>query len=83
MMADVFTEADLRELLVAVGLPPSSDREVFGRSFDALGLDSLARMEMASRLTGRFGVNLEGELTPEVTPEDMQRMLNDHVSKTA
>ncbi|SFC70697.1 acyl carrier protein [Streptomyces aidingensis] len=76
------TEDGVRDLLRAVGLGPEtvSDAAAFATSFEDLGLDSLARVETASRIKERFGVDIEEELTAETTPEEMRRLVKDRLA---
>ncbi|MFI6496445.1 phosphopantetheine-binding protein [Nonomuraea typhae] len=67
-----FTEADLRPLLLAVGLAP--DQEDYSLSFDQLHLDSLARVELATRVEDRFGIVLE--VAAEQSPADVATLVN-------
>jgi acyl carrier protein len=56
-----FTEIEMRALLVKVGLnpvPPNAIECTFGE----LGLDSLARIEIATRLRESYGAEVEAEL---------------------
>jgi acyl carrier protein len=70
------TDQDLRELLVLVGMEPSVSVEAYSLSFEALELDSLARVEMASRVRDRFGVEVEAELAADSTPEELRQLVN-------
>jgi len=70
----------LRELLTEVagadeGAGPSPD---FGRlTFDELGYDSLALMEMAARLERDYGVVIDDEQIDELeTPADVLELVN-------
>lgn len=83
MATDVFTDRDAHELLVAVGLAPDAGNDSYERSFEALGLDSLARVEMASRIGQRYGVDVEEDLTPELTPVGMTRLVNERLGARA
>jgi acyl carrier protein len=76
MSADLFTEKDVRELLVSVGASPVIAGSDLARSFEELGLDSLARIEMASRVKERYRVEVEEVLTPEATPAGMRQLVN-------
>ncbi|MFJ2608275.1 acyl carrier protein [Streptomyces sp. NPDC091279] len=70
------TESDVRELLVAVGVSPPDAESGFDSSFEELGMDSLARLEIAGRLLDRFGITVDDELTPEETPAGIHRLVN-------
>ncbi|WP_433429243.1 phosphopantetheine-binding protein [Nonomuraea sp. CA-141351] len=75
-MAERFTDHDLRKLLAAVGLDQSLSESELSRSFEELGLDSLARMEIATRIQDDHDVDVEADLTADNTPEDLMRMVN-------
>ncbi|MBT2208983.1 MULTISPECIES: acyl carrier protein [Actinomadura] len=69
------TDADVLELLVAVGLDRAAGAESLARSFEDLNLDSLARMEIATRIQDRYDIDVEEDLTAELTPEGLRRMV--------
>jgi acyl carrier protein len=77
---NLFTEADVQDLLTAVGMEPAASSQAHSLSFDALDLDSLARMEIASRIRGRFGIEVEEELTADTTPEYMKDFVNQRLA---
>jgi acyl carrier protein len=83
MAGEIFTDTDVRELLVIVGMEPSVNSQAYGLSFEALDLDSLARVEMASRIRDRFGVDVEEELTADATPEHLKQIVNQRLSAAA
>ncbi|MFI5806454.1 phosphopantetheine-binding protein [Streptomyces sp. NPDC051561] len=66
---------ELTAMLAAVGLDPALGEAAFERTFDALGLDSLARVELASRIKSRFGVDIEEQIEPESTPADIEELI--------
>jgi len=70
------TESDVRHLLIAVGVSPSAAEGSLDSSFEELGMDSLARMEIASRLQDRFGIEVEEELTAQETPAGIRQLVN-------
>jgi acyl carrier protein len=72
-----FTEDDMRGLLRKVGLNPVP-ADALGRTFADLGLDSLARIEIATRLRESHGVNVELELTTgdDLSPDQVVAMVN-------
>ncbi|MEV4159834.1 acyl carrier protein [Nonomuraea dietziae] len=74
-----FTESNLRDLLATVGLPSSEGGEELQRTFDELGLDSLARMELATRIQDRFGVDVEDRITAEATPSVVRDLVNERL----
>ncbi|TMR95157.1 acyl carrier protein [Nonomuraea basaltis] len=72
MPANTFTEADLRALLLAVGLGPAQDD--YTLTFEQLELDSLARVEIATRIEDRFGLILE--IAAEQSPAQVAELVN-------
>lgn len=72
-----FTDGDLAGLLLAMGAEPPVGPHVFGDSFQELGLDSLARTQIAEHVAERWGVDVEARLTPETTPEDLRRFVTE------
>ena len=83
MTREIFTDEDVRELLVIVGMGPSVTSQVYGMSFDVLELDSLARVEIASRVRDRFGVDVEEQLTADATPAYLKQLVNQRLSAAA
>jgi hypothetical protein len=75
-----FSDSDLATLLLAVGAEPPVGPGVFEDSFRALDLDSLARTEIAARVVERWGVDVEERLTPETTPAQLRRMVEESVT---
>ncbi|GAA3441442.1 acyl carrier protein [Planomonospora venezuelensis] len=78
-----FTDNDMRELLKAVGLEAKAGVEGYSRSFEELDLDSLARVEIATRIQDRFGVDVEEQVTAEETPEGLRRLVNERLTAAA
>jgi hypothetical protein len=74
-----FSDSDLAMVLLAVGAEPPVGPEVFEDSFHDLDLDSLARTEVAARVVQRWGVDIEERLTPETTPAQLRRMVEEAV----
>ncbi|WP_157245973.1 phosphopantetheine-binding protein [Nonomuraea typhae] len=74
-----FTEADLRPLLLAVGLAPG--QEDYSLTFDQLQLDSLARVELATRVEDRFGIVLE--VAADQSPADVAVLVNAGLGEAA
>ncbi|MER7817955.1 acyl carrier protein [Streptomyces sp. NPDC096153] len=66
---------ELTGMLTAVGLDPGLGGAALTRSFEALDLDSLARVELASRIKSRYGIDIEEEITPESTPADVEQLI--------
>ncbi|MFJ2115911.1 MULTISPECIES: acyl carrier protein [unclassified Streptomyces] len=70
------TESDVRQLLIAVGVSPPDAEGSLDSSFEELGMDSLALLEIAGRLLDRFGITVEEELTPQETPAGIRQLVN-------
>lgn len=83
MATEELTEHDVRELLVAVGVDRSTADGQLDRAFDDLQLDSLARIQIASRVKERFGVDLEEELDGQDTPAGMRMLVNQRLTGPA
>lgn len=79
-MTETLTDEDVSALLRAVGHANADDGDLYGRSFEELDIDSLARVEMASRIQTRFGVDVEEQLTAELSPSAMQRLVNQRLA---
>jgi hypothetical protein len=77
MAFENFTDEDSRAVLLAVGADPSLSPCDYTRSFEELGLDSLAWMEIASRIQDRFGVDIDGEFDAGRTPAEMKALVNE------
>ncbi|MER6830066.1 acyl carrier protein [Streptosporangium sp. NPDC000563] len=77
-----FTDENVRELLLCVGLDPAAGDEALELTFDALDLDSLARVEIATRIQDRFGVDVEEELTAQTTPSLMRELVTERLAAT-
>lgn len=75
MSAELLSDEQVRELLVAVGAGAVTADD-FARTFEELELDSLARTEIASRLQTRFGVDVDEELTATETPAGLRILVN-------
>lgn len=82
MAFETFSDEDARAVLLAVGADPSVSPGEYTMSFDELGLDSLARMEIASRIQDRFGVDVEEDLCAERTPAEMKHLVNELLAAT-
>ncbi|WP_433336596.1 phosphopantetheine-binding protein [Spirillospora sp. CA-294931] len=80
MVGDIISDEVIKELLFAVGLDRSAGAEAFGRSFEDLDLDSLARMEIATRIQDRYDVDVEEELTAEETPAGLKDMVTSRLT---
>lgn len=79
----VLSDEDVRTLLLAVGLDPAAGPEADSRSFDELDLDSLARMELAARVQDRFGVDVEEDITGDLSPSGLRLLVNARVGGAA
>ncbi|MBX6766655.1 MAG: acyl carrier protein [Actinomadura rubrobrunea] len=77
--APALTDDDVRALLRAVGAAGGApgDRS---RTFEELGLDSLARFEIASRIKNRYGVDVESEITAETSPAGLRDLVNSRLA---
>jgi acyl carrier protein len=73
----------LKALLQAVGLDAGTGAEDYALSFDELGLDSLARVEIAARIRDAHGVDVEQEITPQLTPLELEELVNRRVAAGA
>lgn len=71
------TDGDLAALLLAVGAEPPVGPGVFADSFQALDLDSLARSQIATLVAERWGVDVESQLGPGTTPEELRRLIDE------
>jgi acyl carrier protein len=76
----MITESEVRQLLMTVGVSPVTAEGDLDVSFEELGLDSLARIEIASRVLDRFGVEVEEQLTSQETPAGMRRLVNEKLT---
>ncbi|MFH9064899.1 acyl carrier protein [Streptomyces coeruleorubidus] len=83
MSTSEIVRSELTAMLAAVGLDPDLGESAFGKSFEALDLDSLARVELASRIKSRYGIDIEEEITPASTPADVERLLDARLSAAA
>ncbi|MEU4242872.1 acyl carrier protein [Actinoplanes sp. NPDC026619] len=79
MAADVFTDEDVRALLAAVGADQALGAAEYSRSFEDLDLDSLARVEIASRVKTRFGIDIGDDLVAELSPAGMKHLVNNRL----
>lgn len=80
MASETFTDQHLRDLLSGVGISLSEVRDEYGRTFEQLGLDSLARVEIAARIQDRFGLDVEDRVTPELNSDDLLRLVNERLA---
>ena len=78
------TESDMRALLLKVGLNPVP-ANALERSFAELELDSLARIEIATRLRESHGADVESALigSADLTPHQVVTMVNTAVTPAA
>lgn len=79
----VLSDEDIRTLLLAVGLDPAAGPDADSRSFDELDLDSLARMELAARIQDRYGVDVEEDITGDLSPSGLRLLVNARVGAAA
>lgn len=71
------TDTDFAGLLAGVGLDRRRGPESWTRTFADLDLDSLARVELASRIKGRLGLEVEDRVTADSTPAEVLDLVND------
>ncbi|MET9294795.1 acyl carrier protein [Streptomyces sp. NPDC003077] len=83
MTSSTSVQDELTGMLAAVGLDPALGQAALARSFEELDLDSLARVELASRIKSRYGIDIEEEITPESTPADVEKLIGARLSATA
>lgn len=78
------TEDEMKALLRRVGLNPMP-AGALAATFAELSLDSLARIEIATRIQESHGVNLEHLLATgtELTPGGVMAMVNDELAAVA
>ncbi|PRX02695.1 UNVERIFIED_ORG: minimal PKS acyl carrier protein [Actinomadura viridilutea] len=69
----------MQALLRAVGAAGAAPGDR-GRTFEELGLDSLARFEIASRIKNRYGVDVESEITAETSPAGLRDLVNSRLA---
>lgn len=74
------TEQEVHELLVRVGVSRAAVADSLDRTFEDLELDSLARIQIASQIKDRFGVDVEEELSAQVTPGALRRLVNQRLA---
>ncbi|PZG34326.1 phosphopantetheine attachment domain protein [Spongiactinospora gelatinilytica] len=82
-MSQILTDQDLRTLLIAVGLSPGVPDESLALTFEELDLDSLARMEIATRIQEKFGVDVEDDLVAETSPQQAKHLVNQRLESAA
>ncbi|HEX5120993.1 MAG TPA: acyl carrier protein [Pseudonocardiaceae bacterium] len=74
--------ADLRRLLTesaGVSQGVDMDGDIADASFDDLGYDSIALMEIAARITSTYGVPIEDDALAEATtPRLLLELVNGH-----
>ena len=73
-----FGEADMKQLLTAVGVDEAG--EAYSRSFSDLDLDSLARVEISTRIMDRFGVEVDEEYIADLTPGHLVSLVNERLA---
>lgn len=67
---------DLRRLLLFVGVDPSVDVESTSESLEQLGLDSLASLEITTRIKQRFGLVLDEQELQGLRPSELRERVN-------
>jgi acyl carrier protein len=79
-----FTIDDLMTLLVArVGLPPRATTTDPAVTFDDVGLDSLAFLQLQAELQDRFGCELPDDQPRSYTFAEITEYVNEHLSHRA
>ncbi|GAA3383106.1 acyl carrier protein [Cryptosporangium minutisporangium] len=73
--ATAMTDVDLRTILLDVGLDPDVDVAA-DATLEELGLDSLALLEVATRIEDRYGVRLDESSTPGLSPTALRQLVN-------
>ncbi|CAL9563394.1 phosphopantetheine-binding protein [Streptomyces sp. ICN988] len=77
------TDEQLRSALVATGVNPAISDAELARSFEELGLDSLARLEIATRVQDLVGLDMEDQIGPDTSPRALQRGIAQRLAETA
>jgi acyl carrier protein len=75
-----FTDDVVRDLLISVGLDPETAAQAWERTFAELDLDSLARVEIATRIQDRFGIDIEESLTEDATPAQLKKLVTERLA---
>lgn len=73
-----FGESDMNELLARVGVDDAG--AAYARSFSDLDLDSLARVEISTRIKDRFGVEVDEERIAGLTPGHLVNFVNERLA---
>jgi acyl carrier protein len=81
MFTTLLSDADMSALLIAVGVESPADPHIFDSSFEELEIDSLGRTELATRVADRFGVDVEEDLLPETTPNELRLIVAKGIQK--
>jgi acyl carrier protein len=76
----VLSDAELSRLLVAVGADRDIDSLQFDRSFEDLGLDSLAQAEFAAKLKEHCRADVQEHIAADVSPNKIRRFVLDELS---
>jgi acyl carrier protein len=79
-----FTESEMRGLLLKVGLNPVPENATES-TFAQLGLDSLARIQIATHLRETHGADVEADLVDgrDLTMEEVVAMVNAALTTTS
>jgi acyl carrier protein len=79
-----FTLEDLMTLLVAkVGLPPQAATDDPTATFDDVGLDSLAFLQLQVEIQDRYGCELPDDRPRTCTFGEITRYVEEHLSRGA
>lgn len=77
------SDEDFRTLLLGIGLDRRKGPESWSTTFTDLDLDSLARVELASRIKTLTGVEVEDRITADSTPAEILELVNTLVGAPA
>lgn len=83
MSTAIVSDQELTQLLVAVGADHDVSIGHFDNSLEDLGLDSLARAELATKIRAKYRTELGEEIQPEATPNDVRRIVMTKLSATS
>jgi acyl carrier protein len=75
MTRDDLTDQTIQRLLVTVGADPGIDAAQLDTSFADLDLDSLARTEFACRIKEITGFDVEDDIAPTTTPNEVRALV--------
>ena len=68
---------EIYSLMKAVGVDPATvSTAAWDTSFEDLDVDSLGRLELATRVQERWGIDIEDEIVEELTPNQLVRLVD-------